>query len=668
MYLNKIITHNLGPISKINLDLPFNSNGNPKPLIIVGENGTGKSIFISNIVDSFYEIIGSEFLCVRKNSVGTAYKYFKIIDLKEIKYDEKYLFSYIEFKDKMGCIDYLFKSGDILKTNIEKLINKNLSNSFSWEDNANFKNFDKHNIDVKKLLEKDILCYFGPNRYERPFWLNQEYYEDQNYDHLELEYVFSNDFSNNIMIAEMTKKNLRWLLDVIADSRPDIEKNIVNQTWNIAHIDFNNLQILQISRENAEKIMSSILGEDVYFGLNLRAYKGNRFNVMSRRTNKMLLCSLDALSTGQSALFNMFVTIIRYSDNLNLNNSIRLEDITGTIVIDEIDLHLHSNMQFDILPKLIKLFPKVQFIITTHAPLFLLGMEKTFGNDGFEIIEMPKGNVITAERFSEFGKAYDFLKETNKFENDIKKLLNDDSVIRSPLIITEGKTDSIHLQTAKSKLENLEGNEFLKELNLEFFKFEQLDSSVIKQIEMGSKQLSTMCKEISKIRQNKKIIFIADSDVPEINNIVGSNSEELKYKDWGNNVYSFILPIPDSRKDIGAICIEHLFTDAEIKTTDSNGRRLFLGNEFDERGIGIFNNSIMCERKTLCGENSISIIDGSTNEKVTYLSDKHKNIALSKNSFAVNIANDILPFNNFDFSNFLSIFKIIDEIWKLPYK
>ena len=71
----------------------------------------------------------------------------------------------------------------------------------------------------------------------------------------------------------------------------------------------------------------------------------------------------------------MFATIIRYCEKKDINNSIRLNQITGIVVIDEIEMHLHSDLQRKILPCLINLFPKVQFVITSHSPLFLLGMQ-----------------------------------------------------------------------------------------------------------------------------------------------------------------------------------------------------------------------------------------------------------------------------------------------------
>ena len=40
----------------------------------------------------------------------------------------------------------------------------------------------------------------------------------------------------------------------------------------------------------------------------------------------------------------------------------------GVVLIDEVDAHLHPNWQRDIGPWLCRLFPNVQFIVTTHSP------------------------------------------------------------------------------------------------------------------------------------------------------------------------------------------------------------------------------------------------------------------------------------------------------------
>lgn len=77
MYLKKIAIENMGPIKTIVVDLPFNNEGNPKPLMLVGENGTGKTIFLSLIVDALHELENKVFTDILPKE-GYGYKYYKI--------------------------------------------------------------------------------------------------------------------------------------------------------------------------------------------------------------------------------------------------------------------------------------------------------------------------------------------------------------------------------------------------------------------------------------------------------------------------------------------------------------------------------------------------------------------------------------------------------------
>ena len=62
----------------------------------------------------------------------------------------------------------------------------------------------------------------------------------------------------------------------------------------------------------------------------------------------------------------------------------------------------YTSMKF--FPSLMRMFPKVQFIVTTHSPLFVLGMDNVFGEDGFALYRLPQGQQISPEEFSEFGE------------------------------------------------------------------------------------------------------------------------------------------------------------------------------------------------------------------------------------------------------------------------
>jgi len=52
----------------------------------------------------------------------------------------------------------------------------------------------------------------------------------------------------------------------------------------------------------------------------------------------------------------------------------------GTVIIDEIDEHLHPALQSKVLKILHQTFPKIQFIVTTHAPLVMSSVEKCEDN------------------------------------------------------------------------------------------------------------------------------------------------------------------------------------------------------------------------------------------------------------------------------------------------
>jgi len=185
-------------------------------------------------------------------------------------------------------------------------------------------------------------------------------------------------------------------------------------------------------------------GEELRFGIGQRQ---NRF-VFLMRGNRAIVPNIFQLSSGQTALLNLFLSILRDFD-LSRTPFTRVENVRGIVVVDEIDLHLHAIHQHEVLPELIQMFPRVQFIVTTHSPLFVLGMENAFGEDGFALYRLPEGRPISPEEFSEFGSAYRSFTETNRFENDVNDAIKN---ARKPVVFVEGKTDIKYLQTAAGLL------------------------------------------------------------------------------------------------------------------------------------------------------------------------------------------------------------------------
>lgn len=68
------------------------------------------------------------------------------------------------------------------------------------------------------------------------------------------------------------------------------------------------------------------------------------------------------------------------------------EEMEGLVLVDELDLHLHPTWQVGFIPALKQTFPRLQFVVTTHSPMLLAGLE---ADEVVMLEEDPRtGNVI----------------------------------------------------------------------------------------------------------------------------------------------------------------------------------------------------------------------------------------------------------------------------------
>ena len=56
---------------------------------------------------------------------------------------------------------------------------------------------------------------------------------------------------------------------------------------------------------------------------------------------------------------------------LEAKADVQPEEMEGLALIDELDLFLHPEWQNGLIPALRRIFPRMQFIATTHSPLLL---------------------------------------------------------------------------------------------------------------------------------------------------------------------------------------------------------------------------------------------------------------------------------------------------------
>ncbi|MCX4239206.1 AAA family ATPase [Paraliomyxa miuraensis] len=74
------------------------------------------------------------------------------------------------------------------------------------------------------------------------------------------------------------------------------------------------------------------------------------------------------------------------------DGEIEPEEMEGLVLVDELDLHLHPTWQVGFIAALKTTFPRLQFVVTTHSPMLLAGLE------AHEIVmleeDLQTGNVV----------------------------------------------------------------------------------------------------------------------------------------------------------------------------------------------------------------------------------------------------------------------------------
>ena len=85
----------------------------------------------------------------------------------------------------------------------------------------------------------------------------------------------------------------------------------------------------------------------------------------------------ELLSEGQKRIVAIAIDLAfrSYLLNYSLYKENTAAETTGTILIDEVDMHLHPSLQAKILPALHQAYPKMQFIVSSHAPMVMSGIE-----------------------------------------------------------------------------------------------------------------------------------------------------------------------------------------------------------------------------------------------------------------------------------------------------
>lgn len=137
-------------------------------------------------------------------------------------------------------------------------------------------------------------------------------------------------------------------------------------------------------------------------------------------------------------------------------------ETSGIVLIDEVDLHLHPKWQRTILRDLNMVFPNIQFIVSTHSPIIVVGAAEiaevanlnTYSNEENELVtSVPVSNVGQVLLSDLFG-----LKSLQSPEWDVK-IRERDEILAKPELTPEDESRLSQLD------DDLKGITYLQDSN-----------------------------------------------------------------------------------------------------------------------------------------------------------------------------------------------------------
>lgn len=174
--------------------------------------------------------------------------------------------------------------------------------------------------------------------------------------------------------------------------------------------------------------------------------------------------SFNELSDGYSSvIYIVSDLILRMDKNWLLEDKISEYDYQGIVLIDELETHLHIELQKKIFPFLTKFFPKIQFIVTTHSPYILNSISNAKAYDLERQVELDNLSGFSsddlAEGYSEADAYSDELKNSlNRYEElCLRNDLTEDERAERAEIRIKFKNISTELSgVAKERFEDIE--------------------------------------------------------------------------------------------------------------------------------------------------------------------------------------------------------------------
>jgi predicted ATP-binding protein involved in virulence len=280
--------------------------------------------------------------------------------------------------------------------------------------------------------------------------------------------VFANYGVNRLVLDIPLRIRTKHEFDPLSAFEKAIENRIDFRLffeWFRYREDIENEQKVRNSRSFSDSALSAVK-QAIYtmFESESDKYASLRIqrNPLSMKMDKNgISLSVEQLSDGEKCLIAMVGDLAR---RLTIANPEAKKPLlgTGVVLIDEIELHLHPVWQRLVLPRLVKIFPNIQFIVTTHSPQVLGELDNTYN---IFSIEKTKETISIESIASligwnsnyileDFMGAKSISKKTRQLIGEIYEAIDKNDVQKafSAICSLEACTDAAHEDVVRAKL------------------------------------------------------------------------------------------------------------------------------------------------------------------------------------------------------------------------
>lgn len=440
MYLQNLEIVNNGRLERIRLQARFTDDGKPLPIVVVGENGSGKTNLLAIIADAIFEASVHAYDDALPAQGVSSRAFFRLTGGRITSYGKRGYSSFLKFKQDSFELSFVENYGELTEEERSYISEEGLAAVAALAGNS--KSFNLNGADATSIFKNSIFAFFPTSRSEVPYWMNEGVQDSPSFAIFER---FNKRVENQLYLESSLRDFTQWMLSVLIDSRGDVIWLPGQSGDPVSLVPVISGSAPRIAGGQAiwlaaNRVLQLILDDDDARFVWLGREHPNKIGIQSGSDIKAI--GLKALSGGQSSLLSIFGTILRFADS-RVGDGANVNNVRGICIIDEIDSHMHVSLQTRAIPSLMALFPNIQFVVSGHSPLFLMGLEKSYPNIDF--LELPLGRFVPAEEYKEFRSAFEAFQATEAFSKEVAQSASNQT---GPVVLLAGETDPIYFKTA----------------------------------------------------------------------------------------------------------------------------------------------------------------------------------------------------------------------------